>query len=98
MRTPHRRTRPWPDRSRGDLILDLDGHDLPVALDFLDEPGVAVGILDRHERRVAAPLRVDAGGLTGLAVVERVGKLDATSGQLLARRLDITNAQVQPVQ
>src|SRR6185503_7814921 len=96
-RTPHRRTRSRPDRSRGGLF-DLDFHDLPVALDFLDQPGVAVGVLERHERRVAAPLGVDAGRLAGLAEVEGIAEIDAAAREVLARSLDVAHDEMQTVE
>src|SRR6478735_4423182 len=80
MRSPHRRTRSRPPRSRGDLV-DLDDLEPPVALDLLDQPGVAVRILERHERRVAAPLRVHPRGLAGLAEVEDLADPRPAAGE-----------------
>src|SRR5262245_23629690 len=109
MRTPHRgcRARPAPRRSprrrpptrgsRGDLV-ELDLDQLPVALDFLKEPGVAVWILEGRERPVAVARRVQPGRLAGRAEVERLADLGTADEQLITSLHDVADAQVQAVE
>jgi hypothetical protein len=74
--------------------------------DFLQEPAVAVRVLERGEGAVAGTLRVrarDAFGGSGVVedaggVAERSVDLDATSGQLGDGFLDVGDDQVQAVQ
>src|SRR4051812_26563856 len=71
--------------------------------DLLEQPGVAVGVAERGEGRVAPALRVGAGDTRPLPrvvehparVVEGVADVDAALDELAAGPCDVVDDQVQ---
>src|SRR5437879_2377159 len=65
---------------------------------LLDEPRVAVRILEGEEAVVALPLRVETGLLTPVREVERLADVDAALDELGPRRFDVRDAEMEAVQ
>src|SRR5207244_5391690 len=72
-------------------------RELP-ALDLLDEPGVAVGILEGDERVVALPFWIGFGQLAALAEVEHLAGIDTALDEPVARGIEVGDAEMQAVE
>jgi transposase len=66
-------------------------------LDLLHQPAVPVGIVERRERPVVAPIGVKAGRLAMGAEVERLADLDVSGCKLGSRSFDVLHDKVQPL-
>src|SRR5262245_60986014 len=67
------------------------------ALDLLNEPRVAVRVVERHERAVVAALGVRAGLLSAVRKVERLAHPDTPTGEVGARVIDVRDNEVKPL-
>ena len=66
--------------------------------DLLQQPGVAVRVLERGVGMVAAPLRIQAGHrrMSRAVDMEDFAHVDTTADELGARRLDIGDDEKEP--
>ena len=63
-------------------------------LDLLEQPAVAIWIAEGRIGEVGPTLRVRTGSEPGLVTVEQLAHLDAATNEVLTRRVDIGDDQL----
>src|ERR1044071_2384092 len=92
--TPHRASQVICRAERSHASIDATGQS---RRDFLQQPTVAIGIAERSQRAVGAPLRIWTADRTVRTEVEDLANVDARGDDRVAGGFYVGNDQISPL-